>query len=573
MEQNLPAAIFEAAKLYPDKPALLKKVNGRWMPLTFAELTEHIRRCAAGLERLGVRPGDRVGVLAWNGPAWVVADLGTMLIGGVVVPVHTSFSPELIRYVLDNSGVQVLVVSGRKLLERTLAIIDKLPFLRHVVLVDVAAPPSPPGVTMHAWEQLLQEPRLGQPVSLRRNDPASIVYTSGTTGLPKGVVLTHGNFLSNMAAALSAVPVYAEDILLSFLPLSHVLERTAGYYVPLSQGAEIAYAESPATLKENLVEVRPTILISVPRIFEKFNDAIWVSVSSGPRFRKSLLTWALRQRKNSRLWIFADRLVFSKIRSSLGGRLRLTICGGASLHVPLAKFFDRIGIRILEGYGLTETSPVISVNTIPERRFGSVGLPLPGVVVRIAADKEILVRGENICLGYWHDSDATAELIDVDGFLHTGDLGFVDADGFLYITGRRKEMQVTSYGKNIWPTVAENAINGDPLVSQTMVVAHGRPYVTALIVPVWDELQRVADERGWKMDRAQLIGYPGVRELFKQRIRAATTNLADHEQVRRFTLLPQEFLAERDELTPTLKLRRSVIERHHAVEIEAMYRQ
>lgn len=571
MTTTIPTFILAAAEHYPRKPALLEKVDGRWQATTFAELHVQVARCAAGLQRLGVRSGDRVAILADNGPAWVVADLGAMAAGGVVVPVHASFSPALIQYVLHHSGARVLVVGNRPR-EKFLAITDEPPRLEHVVSLQGPLPATGTRkIRWHLWRELLGPAASTLPCSSTAATPASIVYTSGTTGLPKGVMLTHGNFVANARAALQQVPVTARDTLLSFLPLSHVLERTAGCFAPLSQGATIAYAERPATLRENLREIRPTILISVPRIFEKFHDAIWERVKVGPPWKRQLFTWALRQPPGRFPYRIADVLVLRKVRRPLGGRFRFTISGGAPLHPPLAKFFDRVGIMILEGYGLTETAPVVTVNTAARRRIGSVGQVLPGVEVRIAADKEILVRGPNVCAGYWQDPGGTNDLVDADGWLHTGDLGFFDPEGFLFIIGRRKEMLVTTGGKNVWPAVVENALNDDRLIAQSMVVGHGKPHVAALIVPTWGELEREATNRGWPNNRAALVNHPDVMALYRQRLAKATANLPDYEHVRRFVLISEEFSQERDELTPTLKLRRSVLERHYAKEIASLY--
>lgn len=567
---TIPAAVLAVAEHYPKHPAILEKRDGRYQALAYAQLAVQVRRFAAGVQHLGLRPTDRVAIVAPNGSAWVTADLGTMHAGGVTVSVHTTFSPALIRYVLEHAGVSLVVACGARNVGKTAEAMAGLSGVRHLIVAD-AAVPKVSGVVCQRWDDVCSRPPLITPLARLPDDPASIVYTSGTTGLPRGVVLTHRNFLSNVAASVQVIPVYPADIFLSFLPLSHVLEHTAGYLTPLTQGATVAYAESPATLRENLREVRPTILIAVPRVFEKFHDAVWAKVNAGPAFTRRLLTWALRQRRGSWSHAVARRLVLAKILRALGGRLRLSISGGASLHVPLAKFFDRVGVEILEGYGLTETAPVVTVNTHAKRRIGSVGQPLPGVAVRIAADKEILARGPNVCAGYWQDEAATRELIASDGWLHTGDLGFIDADGFLFITGRRKEMVVTAGGKNIWPAVLENAMNNDPLVAQSMVLANGRPYATALVVPVWEALLQVAQTRGWPQAPAQLIAHPGVRALYHEQIAKALADRPDYEHIRRFALLADEFSAERDEVTPTQKLRRSVIERHYSKEIAVLY--
>ncbi len=567
---TLHQTFFTTAERNGDRAALRVKRDGRYRSLTYGCLADGVRQFAAALQQLGFTPGERVAIVAPNGPAWVIADLGTMAAGGVTVPVHGSFSPELIRHVISHAGCRVLVVASADLIGKLAAVAGKLPGLAHVVVVG-AEPVAVGQSQVHSWEQFLASGGTLQQPTMQGSEPASIVYTSGTTGLPKGVVLSHANFLSNVQASLQAVPVLPSDIFLSFLPLSHVLERMAGYYAPLTQGAEIAYAENPATLRDNLREVRPTILIAVPRIFEKFHDGVWSKVNASAPWRRRLFMWALKQQRGTWQHRLADRAVFAKIRHALGGWLRLAISGGASLHPPLAKFFDRLGVLILEGYGLTETSPVITVNTELQRRIGSVGKPLPGVEVKIASDKEILARGPNVCLGYWQDETSSRELIDADGWLHTGDLGFIDADGFLFVTGRSKEMLVTAGGKNIWPAVVENAINSDQLVAQSMIIAHKRPCVVALIVPAWPAFLAEAAKHGWPENRQALCAHPGAIAFMLVRIVHAMHHLPDYEHVRKIALLPEEFSADRDEVTPTLKLRRSVIERHYAIAISALY--
>lgn len=538
--------------------------------MAYAELANQVRQFAAALQSVGFRRGERVGILAANGPAWVVADFGILAAGGVTVPIHGSFSPELIRYVISHAGCRVLVIVGSGLLGKVATVANQLPELSHLVVAN-ADPIALGRCQVQAWNKFLNSGGAYQEPDVAASDPASIVYTSGTTGLPKGVVLSHANFLSNVAASLQAVPVLSTDIFLSFLPLSHVLERMAGHFTPFTVGATVAYAENPTTLKENLCEVRPTVLVAVPRIFEKFHDAVWAKVNAGPAWERKLFTWALRQQRGTWPHRIADALVFAKVRRRLGGRLRLTISGGASLHPPLAKFFDRLGVLILEGYGLTETSPVITVNAEDRRRIGSVGQPLPGVAVNIAPDKEILARGPNVFSGYWQDEAATREVIDAEGWFHTGDLGHIDADGFLYIIGRSKEMLVTAGGKNVWPGVVENILNSDPLIAQSMVIANRRPYVTALVVPNWPVLESEAVKQGWPKGKKQLCMHSAVLSFFHHHIARRQGHLPEYEHVRKIALLAEEFLADRDEVTPTLKLRRSVIERHYAKEIAALY--
>jgi long-chain acyl-CoA synthetase len=363
------------------------------------------------------------------------------------------------------------------------------------------------------------------------------------------------------------------DVFLSFLPLSHVLERLAGYYMPISSGATIAYAESTKQLPQNLKEVKPTIMISVPRVFEKFHDAVWDKVNASSHFKKEIFKWALRQKKDTFLYKIADYLAFKKIKQQMGGRLRLTISGGASLSENIGKFFSKIGIPILEGYGLTETSPVIAANREDDFKFGTVGKIIPGVKVKITENKEILVKGPNVTRGYFENKKATKQSFDEDGWFLTGDLGFLDKQGFLTIIGRAKEMIVTSGGKNVWPEPIENLLNNDRFISQSIVIGNGRKFISTLIIPDWQEVEIYLKEKGIALEEHdKLIKNPHLLEIFQERIdKKINPNLSEVEKIKKFRLLPQEFSEAQDELTPTLKLRRRMIEKHYAKTIESIY--
>jgi long-chain acyl-CoA synthetase len=401
---------------------------------------------------------------------------------------------------------------------------------------------------------------------------ASIVYTSGTTGIPKGVMLTHANFVSNARAALEAIPITEHDIFVSFLPLSHVFERAAGYYVPLvCAGACIAYAENPKVLQENLREVRPTVLIAVPRLFEKLHDTIWAKVNASGALKRKLFIAALKSQANTWQHRVFDHLVFKKIQKRLGGRLRVVVSGGASLNPKLGKFFERLGIRIVEGYGMTEASPIIAANRVDDYAFGTVGRAVTGVEVKIGENKEILARGPNIMAGYHNHPEITGQMIDSDGWLHTGDQGFIDAHGRITIIGRTKEMLVTAGGKNVWPEPIEFALNDDRMVAQSMVVGDGQKFIGALIVPFWPAVLEFAAQHQLPPDPNVLRTHPKVIEEFSHRVERINMHLAEWEQIRNFTLLLEEFTQDRDELTPTLKLRRRAVHHHHKAAIDQLY--
>lgn len=579
MYKAIPEIFFETAESHPQKTALLYKKEGVYFPITYKELKEKVLVFSSALQKLGIEKGENVAILSENRPEWVISDLGVMAAGGVVVPLHITLSPKAISNVLSHSKSKILIVSNADFLNKVLLEKKSLRNLKRIIFIEKLTDAQKQALKdkVVGWNAIFKINNGGgqdfEKLFLDPDGPCSIIYTSGTTGDPKGVVLTHRNFLSNVESVNEVIPVKHNDIFLSFLPLSHVLERMAGYYMPLCYGATIAYAENAKQLAQNLKEVRPTILISVPRIFEKFHDAVWDKVNSSSHLQQKLFRWALKQQKGSLLYRLADFLVFQKIRSRMGGRLRLTISGGASLNENIARFFYKMGITVLEGYGLTETSPVISANREDDLKFGSVGKLVPGVKMKITDEKEILVRGPSIFSEYFNNKPKTKEAFDKEGWFYTGDLGFLDKQGFLTIIGRGKEMIVTSGGKNVWPEPIENLINNDRFVSQSMIIGNGQKFVSALIVPDWQEIEKYMKENNLPLKEHQkLTRDPNLLDIFQQRIdEKINPSLNDFEKIRNFRLLPQEFSHDQDELTPTLKLRRHIIERHYQKTIASMY--
>lgn len=573
MGRTIPEKFLEAAEKFSAKKALLHKESGRYVSVSYGELLRQVRQAAAAFRELGIGPGDKVAIMSEGRPEWAIADLAALWLGAVTVPVHTTLSARTVGHILDHSEAKALVFSQKEFLEKfSQAELSSLGNCVFMGQIDKEMSDRCRG--LHSWNEFMHRggEGLSQPAKASPDDLASIIYTSGTTGLPKGVMLTHGNLVSNVEMTAKAVPVGERDVFLSFLPLSHVLERMAGYYIPLFQGATIAYAEGVKELAHNLREVRPTILIAVPRIFEKFSDAIWDNVRNSSESKKKIFYWSLKQRKGFGRFL-ANALVFGKIRRKMGGRLRLAVSGGAPLDEKIGKFFDKMGIRILEGYGLTETSPVVAVNRMDKCKFGTVGQPLEGLEVRISADKEILVKGPNVMRGYFKNDMETDQMIDDDGWLHSGDYGFLDSDGFLIVVGRKKEMMVTSGGKNIWPEHIEQGLNFDKLIAQSLIVGHKRNFVSALIVPDHRELYLYVKENGLpEKPPEELIRDKAVIELYGKAVDNANRHLAEYEKVRKFTLLRREFSAELDEITPTLKVVRNKIESHFKEEIEGMYR-
>lgn len=575
---SIPEYFFSAAKTYSQKTALLYKKEGVFFPITYKELSEKITAMGSGLRRLGVGKKDLVAILSENRPEWVIADIGAMSIGATTVPLHTTFNPQTLYKILNHSRAKVLVVSSGALLNKILLHAKKLKHLQKIIFLDTLTAPQKKvlGDKVISFKKAVSGQHFPVHASeipaIHPDDCCSIIYTSGATGEPKGVMLTHRNFLSNIAAMNTLIPVEQTDVFLSFLPLSHVLERTGGYLMPLFFGATIAYAEGIKHLPQNLKEVRPTILISVPRVFDKFHDAIWDKVNASSPLQKKLFLWAIKQKRRTLSYAIADRLVFKKIKNQFGGNLRLAISGGASLDGNICKFFFKIGILILEGYGLTETSPVISVNTVGDNKFGTVGKVIPGVEVKISEQKEILVNGPNVALGYFkNDKEWRASFN--GGWFHTGDLGFLDSLGFLTIIGRKKEMIVLSNGKKIWPEPIENLLINDKYITQAMVVGNGQRFTSALLVPDWREITVFLKKSGLALQNHQeLIKNPVIKDLIQRRLdQKINPHLSDVEKIKKFVLLAQEFSQEHGELTPTLKLRRHIISDHYQKAIASLY--
>jgi len=577
------------------KPALLRhKSAGAWRDISTDEFANAVRSATLGLESIGVARGDRVAILSENRPEWTECDHAIMNLGAVTVPIYSTLLTEQIRFILDNSQAKAMVLSTSAQLEKVRSVLPSLPALQRVVMIDAPAGASSGTV---AWKDLLAagggahraDPRRFESVRSRvaPDDLASILYTSGTTADPKGVMLTHGNFASNVDATLRIIPFSDTDMTLSFLPLTHVFERMVEFAY-LSAGASIAYAESIDTVPQNLQEIRPTVMASVPRLFEKVHARILDSVAAASAVRRLLFGIALKVGRASAratlagrrpplaarlLHPLTDSLVFAKVRDRLGGRLRFLISGGAPLSPEIAEFFYAAGIRILEGYGLTETSPVIAVNTLERTRIGTVGPVVPGVEVRIAEDGEILTRGPHVMKGYFRDEAATREAIK-DGWFATGDIGLIDADGFLKVTDRKKEVLKTSGGKMVAPQPIENLLKTDRFISQAVLIGDWRKFISALIVPNHEWIESYAKLKEIPYRTVDdLIANPRIVDLLRRRIEARMAGLPSYETVKKFCLLPRELTQESGDLTPSLKLKRRVIEKKYAAQIESMYRE
>jgi len=589
---TLSRLFLESCRAHPKPVRMSVKRAGVWVKISTEEIEATVRRLSLGLQELGLAPGDRLAILSENRPEWVMADFAALSAGSVVVPIYTSLPPDQIRYILDNSGAKIVVCSDLGLWRKVEAVRRGLPALERVIVIEG----DPPAGT-HAFSDVVE---MGRRVegeapgrfersaeAVRPADLASIIYTSGTTGMPKGVMLSHANFTSNVQALTEVIDFCAADSALSFLPLSHVLERTGTYFL-FHVGATIAYAESIEAVAVNLVEVRPTIIISVPRLFEKIYSRIMDQIMAGSRLKRAIFVWALATGKKHTARAIAGeaipahlafkhglarKLVFSKITARTGGRIRYAICGGAPLSKDITEFFFAIGLHVLPGYGLTETSPVLTANTPGNIRFGTVGRTVPGVEIRIAEDGEILARGPNIMRGYYKNEADTREALK-DGWLHTGDIGRFDEDRFLFITDRKKDIIVTSGGKNIAPQPIESLIQASPYISSAVVVGNSRKFISALIVPDFEKLEAHARAQGLAFgDRAGLCRLPEIAAFLLDEVNRMTPGLASYERVKKIAVLDRDFEIGADEVTPTLKVRRNIVERKYAGVIEALYRE
>ena len=568
-----------------------RKRDEGWQEITYGQLGVRVRSLARVLRDLGIGAGDRVGIFSQNRPEWAIADFAVQTISGISVPIYATNAAPQVQYILDDAEVKLLFVGGKEQLAVACEAVKTSAVQPILIAFDVQSEPSGSTVLfvddlLAAVESPLSEADLKEALAASSpTDVASIIYTSGTTGEPKGVRLTHGNFAHQARAVSTEFQVGPEDRSLCFLPLSHVYERSWSYFV-FSAGAQNNYLEDPRQVIEIMQEIRPTVMVSVPRLYEKIYGTVIDRLEQAPALRRTLFRWAVRvgfeanmRRATSRRcgpwlalqFLLADHLVLSKIRAVVGGPKNFFSAGGAPLSKEIEEFFLAAGLLVCQGYGLTETSPIIAYNTPGSFRFGTVGHLAPDCQVRIAEDGEIQVKGPNVMEGYHNKPAANAEAF-VDGWFRTGDVGELDPDGFLRITDRIKDLIITSGGKNIAPQAIETEIGKDHYIEQLAVIGDRRRYVTALVVPAYPALEEWAErnELEWT-DRLTLLALPEVQELYRKRIDMQSQGLARFEQVQHFTLLPEPFTQAAGEITPTLKLRRKQIVEKYAAEIEAMY--
>jgi long-chain acyl-CoA synthetase len=572
---------------YGQRAFLRDRHDGKWRDHSWSEIAEKSARLRAGLIKSGLKPGERVAILSDNSPEWVVVDLAVLGAGGIVVPLYTTSGIDETRHVIADSGARVVAVGSEQLLRKVQGIESDLPELKSIVaLYKGSTPENHNGINVTTLEQSSDSDPVTS-IEGRGDDLATFIYTSGTTGPPKGAMLSHRNILANCASNLDALQLNDTDSTLSFLPVAHSFERTAGYYTVMLGGGTINYAEGLGQIAQNLLEVEPTVVLTVPRLLEVIYSRVTRTVEASPALRQRLFRTAIatgaraaEYRHRGRAlpphlaapMALFRRLVFKRIRDIFGSRLRYLISGGAPLPAEINRFLAAAEIPIVEGYGLTEAAPVVSCNLHGQTRIGTVGRALRDVEVRTAADGELLVRGANVMKGYYGREAESHEAVDNEGWLHTGDVAQIDADGFIRITDRKKEIIVLSGGKNISPANLETRLVSDPYIAQACVIGDRRKHLAAIVVPDFETLaDKLKDLQLQGRKSEELVREPKLREFFQTRIRQLNRGLSDVEAIVDFRLTPSPFSQENSELTPTLKLRRKIVQEHYREAIEAMY--
>jgi len=587
---SLPAMFFDQARRHGEEPFLSAKRDGNWHHLSWNEVAKRIARLAEGLTALGIKTGDRVAILSENRPEWAIADIAIMALGAITVPLYTTYTTRDHLHALENSGSKAIIVSKTNLTKTVLPAAHQLDCLKTAILME------PYKITQHLnldilnWQDVLGTQK-GDVAALieglaiyKRTDPACIIFTSGTGGAPKGVVLSHGSILHNCEGALDVMQAFKFNLkkFLSFLPLSHAYEHTGGLFLPIIIGCQIYYAESLEKLGANMIEVKPTAMLVVPRLFEMIKGRIEIALEKEGGKKQKLfqrtLELGVKKFKNPASLTLLERvenkcldlLVRKKVQKRFGGKMQAYVSGGAALNLEVGTFFAALGIRLLQGYGLTETGPLISVTRPPNNKIGSVGPPVKNTEVKIADDGEILVRGELVMTGYWLDVDATDKVIK-DGWFHTGDIGEIDSDGDLRITDRKKDIIVFDKGDNVSPQRIEGFLTLEHEIAQAMVYGNAHPYLVGLITPDPDWLARWAKSEGKATTLEALQGDKDLLKAVGEAVTRVNSRLSNIERVRRFTLAKEPFSVENEQMTPTLKIRRHVLKEVYGDDLEGLY--
>ncbi len=584
--RSLPAMFFAQAARMGDKPFLWVKVNDVYQSLSWRKVAERVASAAHGLRTAGVKPGDRVMLVAENRPDWLIADIAVMSIGGVTVPAYTTNTAVNHLHIINDSGARFLIASTPQLARSLMAAAAEANHRTTIYVID--DPDQIHASEVHPWRDVSDAGPTTVPAeveTLNRGDLCCIIYTSGTGGLPRGVMQSHGNILSNCLGAtdLLATLDIGEEVFLSFLPLSHAYEHTAGQFFPIACGAQIYYAERVETLPTNMLEARPTIMTAVPRLYDSMRQRILQGLKRQSKLKQKMFDLALtlgRKRyempERMTLWDKAqdavvEKLVRGKIRDRFGGRLKAWVSGGAPLNYDVGLFFVALGVPLLQGYGQTESAPVISANPPKRVKLRTVGPPLKGVEVKIASDGEILVRGELVMKGYWNDPDGTIAAIDEDGWLHTGDIGHLDADNYIEITDRKKDIIVNSGGDNVSPQRVQGGLELEEGIAQSFVYGDKKPYLTAVIVPDAEFAATWAAAHNAASDLGTLALNPAFRAVIGKQVEHANIPLGATEKVRKFVLATQAFTVENGQMTPTMKVRRHAVLREYRDKLEALY--
>ena len=560
---------------------------GQWNPISSDQIYQRVRTLATALLGWGAKKGDRIALIGENRWEWAVADFATLAIGAVNVPIYPTLTGEQIALLVQDAGCRIAIVSTRQQYEKLNAVRSRTP-LERILIMDPKPAPNGAVAFSHVLADADERGAERDPgfdalvLSVSPADLATLIYTSGTTGEPKGVALTHGNIAANQSTAADGFFFSSSDVCISFLPLSHITARALDY-VMYSHGAQVVYCAAFDKLPQAMKEVRPTVFVGVPRVYEKIHQAVEQKAGLSP-IKQRLLAWALRVgarhrdvvyrggRPGSFRWKLADKLVYSKVREAFGGRVRIFVSGGAPLGIDTAKWFAAAGIAVWEGYGLTETSPVIALNNPVTQRMGSVGKPLSNVALKFADDNELLVQGPAVFSGYWHKPETNVECFDGEGWFRTGDIAHLDTDGFLYITDRKKELLKTSGGKLVAPQPIENKLKNSALIAQVALVGDKHKFVSAIISPNFTALEDWARHHGIHAgDRAALVTEERVVAHFKEVVREVNSELANFETIKRFRIVSDEWSQESGELTPSMKLKRRVITERYAAVISELY--